>query len=374
MSWTLRWLQVAAAGAVVAAWAVFYVVVITTAPLSYDPVTESAAKVNREFALILAVPAALWVAAARLLVRRWWYRHGIGLAATDPPGRLLAAAVATLPGHRGPWGAAMIAELAEVKGRRARWRFALSTARAALWTPRSGGHLRLPAPAPSLLVTGGVAAAITLTVIFLRRDPTAADYLPPLGAVFLGALLAGCLRIALAPPRSLGTKRLASHIGVGAALVYVVVFLRLVRAVYNPRIEAGIGDPAAVPAAQQQVADLALLWLMFGLAVVCFLVALVAGVIDRSFRSGLQAGIWAAIAILPLAYAVWLHEALRLYPVNGGLLFFGDGAPEGENLGVALLWVLGIPPTLGLPFAALGAALGARITRRARTPATAVLD
>jgi hypothetical protein len=56
MSWTRRRFQIAAVGAVVAAWAVYYVVVVTTAPLSYDPVTESAAKVNREFALLLAVP------------------------------------------------------------------------------------------------------------------------------------------------------------------------------------------------------------------------------------------------------------------------------------------------------------------------------
>jgi hypothetical protein len=190
-----------------------------------------------------------------LLVHHWWSRNGVHLAATDPPGRLLAAVVATLPEHRHQWGAAMTAELAEVQGRQARWRFALSTARAAVWTPRPSGRpvlalvtgmvatlvaaagpavgavvpglgvfavsfvglvgalvvlavarsrpLRLPVPAPTLLVAGGVAAAITLTVIFLRRDPTAANYLPPAGAVFLAAILAGCVWIAVATPRSL---------------------------------------------------------------------------------------------------------------------------------------------------------------------------
>jgi hypothetical protein len=356
-----------------------------------------------------------------LLVHHWWSRNGVHLAATDPPGRLLAAVVATLPEHRHQWGAAMTAELAEVQGRQARWRFALSTARAAVWTPRPSGRpvlalvtgmvvtlvaaagpavgavvpglgvfavsfvglvgalvvlavarsrpLRLPVPAPTLLVAGGVTAAITLTVIFLRRDPTAANYLPPAGAVFLAAILAGCVWIAVATPRSLGTTRLAPHFGVGAALVYVVGLLLLIRAIYDPRIEAGVGDPAAVPAGQQQVGDLALMSLIVGLAVACFFAALAVGLIDRSFRSGLQAGIWAGIAILPLAYVVWLHEALRLYPVNGGMLFFGDGAPEGENLGTALTWVLGIPPALGLPFAAIGAALGAWITGRTVTQA-----
>jgi hypothetical protein len=56
MSQTPRRLLIVTAGAVVAAWAVLYLVVITTAPLSYDPATESAAKVNQEFALLLAVP------------------------------------------------------------------------------------------------------------------------------------------------------------------------------------------------------------------------------------------------------------------------------------------------------------------------------
>jgi hypothetical protein len=204
-----------------------------------------------------------------------------------------------------------------------------------------------------------------VTVIFLRRDPTAADYLSPLGTGFLTAILVGCLWIAVVTSRSLGSKRLAPYVGAGVALVYVAGLLLLIRAAYNPLIEAGVGDPATVPAQRQQLGDLALLWLMGGLAIACFLAGLVVGLIDRSFRSGLLAGIWAGVLILPLAYAVWLHEALRLYPVNGGLLFFGDGAPEGENLGAAPTWVLGIPPALGLPFAAIGAALGARISGRA---------
>ena len=125
----------------------------------------------------------------------------------------------------------MIAELAEVRGRSARWRFALSSARATLWLPPAGGwpvlalvtgvvvasvaavgpavgaavpgltvfavtftglvgamvvlavarsrRPRLPVPAPTVLVVGGVAASIAVTVIFLRREPAAARHLPP---------------------------------------------------------------------------------------------------------------------------------------------------------------------------------------------------
>jgi hypothetical protein len=379
--------------AMVAAWAVLYVVVVTTAPLSYDPATESAAKVNREFALLLALPTALWVTAALTLVDHWWSRTGVRLSAMDPPGRLLAAAVATLPDHRREWGMAMHAELAEVRGRSPRWQFALSGARAALRLPPLGGwpvlalvtgvaaaagaaakpavdaavpglgafavsfvglvgamvvlavarlrRVRLPVPAPTLLVSGGVAAAITMTVTFLHRDPAAARYLPPANAVFLAAVLAGCLWIAVAAPRSLGTNRLAPHLGAAAAVVLVVGQLLLIRASYHPRIE---------PAGRQLLDVLAALWFWSGPAAVFFVPAFAAGWVGRSFRSGLQAGIWAGIASLPLTYALWLHEALRLYAINGGLLWFGDGAPEGENLSAALFWALRFAPLLGLPF------------------------
>ena len=44
----------------------------------------------------------------------------------DGPERLLSSAVTTLPEHRRRWGEAMLAELAQVHGRPAGWRFALS--------------------------------------------------------------------------------------------------------------------------------------------------------------------------------------------------------------------------------------------------------
>ena len=403
MSRARRRLEIATAAAVVAAWAVLYLVVVTTAPLAYDPATESAAKVNREFALLLTIPTALWVTAVLTLVGHWWSRTGIRLFAMDTPGRLLAAAVATLPDDRGEWGLAMHAELAEVHGRPARWRFALSSARAALRLPPLGSwpvlaltsgvaavavvaaglavgaavpglaafavgfvglvgamgvlavarlrRLRLLVPLPALLVIGGVASAIIMTVIFLHRDPAAARYLPPADAVFLAAVLAGCLWIAVAAQRSPGGNQLAPHLGVAAALVLVVGQLLLIRASYDPDI---------VPAGRQVLDALGGLWFWFGPAAVFFVPAFAAGWVGRSFRSGLQAGIWAGIASLPLTYAVWLHEALRLYAIDGGLLWFGDGAPEGENLSAAVFWALRFAPLLGLPFAVIGAAIGAR--------------
>jgi hypothetical protein len=406
-------LELVTAAAVVGAWALLYVVVITTAPLSYDPATESAAKVNREFALLLVVPTALWVTAALTLVNHWWSRTGRRLAEMDPPGRLLAVAVATLPDHRREWGMAMNAELAEVRGRPARWRFALSTARAALRLPPVGGwpllalvtgvvaaagaaagpaveavvpglgvfavslvglvgamvvvavarlrRLRVPVPAPTLLVAAGVATAITMTVSFLLRDPSAARYLPPARAVFLAAVLAGCLGIAVAVPRSLAASRVAPRLGVAAAVILVVGQLLLIRA-------ASVESPIESQT-QQLVDSVAAVWFWLGPVAVFFVPAFAAGWAGRSFRSGLQAGIWAAIASLPLTYALWLLEALRLYAVNGGLLWFGDGAPEGENLAAALFWTLRFAPLLGLPFAVIGAAIGANAARPPAAPA-----
>jgi hypothetical protein len=302
---------------------------------------------------------------------------------------------------------AMTAELAEVGGRSARWRFALSSSRAALWLRPAGGwpllvlvagtaaasvaaagpaaeatapglgvfavsfvglvgamvvlavarwpRVRLPMPAATLVVAGGVAAAITMTVVFLLRDPAASRYLPSDNAAFLAAVLAGCLWIAVAAPRSLGGDRLAPRLGVAAAVILVVGQLLLIRAAADPRI---------TPAGQELVQGLAAWWFWLGPVAVIFVPAIAAGSIGRSFRSGLQAGIWAAIASLPLTYALWLHEALRLYATNGGLLWFGDGAPEGENLSAALFWTLRFAPLLALPFAVVGAEIGANGARR----------
>ena len=122
MSRTRRRLRIVTAGVVVAAWAALYVVVVTAAPLHYDPADESAAGVNREFAVLLAVPTVLWVTAALLVVDHWWRQTGAGVAGLDGPARLLAAAAATLPADRRDWGAAMTAELTQVQDRPARWR------------------------------------------------------------------------------------------------------------------------------------------------------------------------------------------------------------------------------------------------------------
>jgi hypothetical protein len=298
----------------------------------------------------------------------------------------------------------MIAELAEVQGRSARWRFALSSVRAMLWLPPAGGwpvlalvtgvvvaattaagpavgaavpglrgfavtftalvgamvvlavarsrrpRLRLPVPAPTVLVTGGVAASIAVTVVFLRREPAAAEYLPPPAAVYLAAVLAGCLWVALAAPRWPGTGRLAPHLGAAAAAVFAAWFWLANRT-------DGTEPPLPL---------LLALVLVSAPVAVFFVPAFAAGRAGRSFRSGLQAAVWTVTAMIPLTYAIWLPEGLRRHAIDGRLLVDGEVvAPVGANLADALVFCLGIFPVFGLTLAVIGAGLGARTTHRA---------
>ncbi|HYZ03063.1 MAG TPA: hypothetical protein VFA92_16320 [Candidatus Binatia bacterium] len=391
MRWTRRWLQTATTWGIVVAWVAFYAVALVHAdPL---PAVETAVA-------YLVVPPLLWVVAARLVLRHWSSGTGAGMRRMDAPQRLLTAAVAALAERRREWGMAMTAELAWVRGRSARWRFALSSVRAVLLLPPAGGwpalalvtaagvaattaagpaagsavpglqvfaatftgvagamvalcvarsfRPRLPVPAPTLLVTGGVAASITVTVIFLRREPAAAAYLPPAPAAYLAAVLGGCLWIALVAPRMLGTNRLAPHLGAAAAVAFAGWFLLIVRS-------DGTEPPLPL------VLVLAIVLPLAPVAIF-FVPAFAAGRAARSFRSGLQSALWTVIAVVPLTYAVWLPEGLRRHAVDGRSLDGEVVAPVGTNLTGALVFCLGIFPVVALTLGVIGAGLGARRT------------
>jgi hypothetical protein len=319
----------------------------------------------------------------------------------DPPARLLAVAVAALPEHRREWGTAIAAELTYIHGRSARWRFAFSAVRATLSLPPAGGWrmlalvggmavaavaavgpavgtvvpgltvfattftgligamamwtvarslpLRIPVPVPTVLVAAAVAAAITATVVLLRREPAAAQYLPAPAAVYLAVVLAGCLRIAAMPPRSLGTDRLAPHLGVASGFLIAGWFLLLTRL-------DGYEPPAVVVTVLGLVLVSVPIAASLGPAF-----ALVRG--NRSVRAGLSAVIWAVTAMMPLTYAVWLPEALRRHAIDGRTLDGEVVAPVGANLIAALTFCLGIFPLLGLTIGAVGTALGAQRRR-----------
>jgi hypothetical protein len=390
MRWTRSRVRTVATWVVVVVWLVFSAVALATADHPPGPV---AAVVQ------LVAPSLLWVVAVRLMLRHWWSGTGSRPSGTDLPWRLLETAVALLPERRREWGGAMTAELAEVRGRSARWRFALSSARAALWLPPAGGwpvvavtgavmasaaaagpavgaavpgltvftvafvglvgamvvlavagsrRPRLPVPAPTVLVTAGVAASIAATVVFLRREPTAAQYLPPAASVYLAAVLAGCLWVAVAPPRWLGTGRLAPHLGGASAVVFAAWFLLWIRT---------DGTEPPLPLV------LVLAAVLLSVPIAAFFVpAFVAGRSGRSLRSGLQAAVWSVTATIPLTYALWLPEALRRHGIDGRTLDGELVAPVGVNLTDALAFCLGIFPLLGLTLGVVGAGLGARTT------------
>jgi hypothetical protein len=382
MSRTRRRYEIAAAVPVVAVFAALYAwVVPTEGPNRWADMFW--------LAVLFAMPTVLWLFTSSLLVQHWWEGAGARVSTMDTPGQVLAAAVAVLPEPRRRWGEAMLGELAQVPGRSARWRFALSCARAALFLPlhtrrpvlavaaavvvaavaaaytlvgtalsglgffaaifvavvgitvvlaiARARRVRLPVPAATLVVTAAVAGAIAATAFFMAQHPTAAEGLPPARAAILAVALAGCLALAAAPPRRWGSSRLAPHLGVGAAVIFAFGLLAAAR--------GNLGE--LVP----------FLWL-FGPVFTFIVPAFIAAAAARSFRTGVQAGIWTAITVVPLNCALGLLEAARQYDVNGAWTFAGDATTAGFQVGGAIV-ALAVVPMVGFPFAVMGATAGA---------------
>jgi hypothetical protein len=334
----------------------------------------------------------LWLGVSLVLVDCWWKSSGFRLSTMDAPGQVLALTVATLPEPRQRWGEAMLGELAQVQGRAARWRFALSCARAALSLPlltrrpliaiavagvaaaavavahtvvgaavpglgffaagfvaivgvmvvlaiARARPVRPPVPTASVLVAGAVAAAVAALAVFLLQHPTAAEALSPARAAILAIALAGCLWLAAAPPGRSGSSRLARYLGVGAAVVLNLAGLA-----------AGRADVEGLPP----------LVLLFGPMLTFGVAAFIAAAVGRSFHAGVQAGIWTAIMVMPLNWALALFDALHRYAIDGVFRFAGDISTAGFNLGFIFMAFLAIP-TVGFPFAVFGSIFGAAL-------------
>ena len=158
-----------------------------------DPMTV---RTKLDVAIWMAVFAMPWMLAAWLLWRAWWRRAGATVSEMDGPARLLATAAATLPADRREWGAAMTAELTQVRDHAARWRFAAGGARAAVFPPAGDRAAAIAA--------GTIAVASTATATL------AAVKLVPAGRVFAPAfvgLLGGLATLAVARPRRDGRAR-----------------------------------------------------------------------------------------------------------------------------------------------------------------------
>jgi len=366
---------------VVASFATFWVI---AALVNDSPVVGIQYAVSATAAATVALP---WVFAARLLWRAWWSRTGVRLSTMDGPARLLTAAATVLPDHRRVWGTAMTAELAQVVDRRARWRFAASCTRTAVWTPRAG---RLPVVGVGLLIAGAMIVlgltvramlpamgsfAVCFSVLVgalalatavrspgLRR-PAPGLWLAVAGLVAVGGCIAAtayavsehpglvmpwatagylalaltfCLWIALAAPRAVAPARLARPVALGAAVV----------------LGAGV-----LAEARLSSEGLLASFFLLPLAVV-FVASAAVTVVGRSFRAGVQTAVWVTMLGVLTVFAVGLLEALRRFQIDAALILDAEaGTTFDENL-VSLTFMLAVLPLWWLPFGVLGAAFG----------------
>ncbi|HYY81026.1 MAG TPA: hypothetical protein VFD04_17870, partial [Actinomycetes bacterium] len=206
-----------------------------------------------------------------------------------------------------------------------------------------------PGPAIAGLGLAGVAACLAFTVYYLAEHPTYDDgltvSLPPLTALVLAVALAGCLWLAMRPPRWLLPDRHARRFGLGMAIALVTGF------VLNARL-AQSGVMAYLPG---------------GPILVVLTGSAAAAAVGRSFRSGLWACAWATLLSAPLLIAAWLVEALRWHRLGRGMLLDGDGPlAVGANLRDAVWWSLVFLVLWALPLGVLGAAVGSAPARRRR--------
>ena len=359
-----------------------------------------------ELVVLCLVLSAPWMVTAWLLWWAWRTEAASSSTTMDPPARLLAMAIATLPEGRRDWGAAMVAELAQVRDHSGRWRFAVGCARVAIFPPRSnrspvavaaalgGGAVILagftvgeafpplrvfamtfvtligaaavvtvarsrpltrPTSGPLVVAAGiiGVASCIAATWYLIDQYPTAALHLHPPGAIFLATLLAGALWLVVAAPRALTGDRLARHIAVAVALVLGLGLLQSSRSDLRGSAE-GIWE------------------YMFSWPILAiFATAVTVAALRRSIWAGIQATVWTALLASLAFFAIAVAEAVRWYRTTTGLILAGDAVPlnaVGENI-QNFSWFLVLFPLFWTPFGVIGAAIGraarARLSRAA---------
>lgn len=91
----------------------------------------------------------------------------MGTSVADLPRLLLTIAVRRMPIERDEWGAAMMAELAQLQNPFTRWRFALGCTCVALFPPRKGGLLQtiMKHQIGSIVTNLGAAALVGLILV-----------------------------------------------------------------------------------------------------------------------------------------------------------------------------------------------------------------
>jgi hypothetical protein len=343
-------------------------------------------------------------------------------AGHDRARSLLTLAVRLLPPDRRDWGQAMLAELDQLQGAAARWRFVLGCVRVVLAPPRAE-------PAPGLAVRavimgGAVGVGMGISLV----SPALQVF-----AVLFAVLLAGCAWLALLRSRTAGAARpgpgrilravllLGVAGGVGVVLYGVerypgavgdpwdpvLVLLSVVLAtmlsgyvwlaLVPPRaatshivvvrrygLVGGLligGLPLAGSAAAEFGYGKPLTgWSWLAAAVAAVAGGAMAARFSGAARAGLQAGLWAGLVgaliflVVGMSATYAAAAAGRLIPTDAYTIraFQHSGLPDlttyvvGDDLGGSIMLLMWIP-VLSVAFGALGGALGA--SRPRRTPA-----
>jgi hypothetical protein len=167
----------------------------------------------------------------------------------------------------------------------------------------------------------------------------------------LAVVLAGCVWLAVTPPRWLAGDRHGRRFGVAMALVLAAGF------VVSSRLALRGVDGL----------DGGMMGYLFLAPPAVVLIGSAAAAAGRSLRSGLAAAAWATVLGWPLVVVAWLAEAPHWYRQVGGLLLDAEGGVGmGVNLGDAVWWTLMVPALWALPLGVIGAAAGSARARRRR--------
>lgn len=274
----------------------------------------------------------------------------------DRPAALLSLAVRGLPDADEDWGRAMCSELDYVHGSRARWRFSLGCARAAI-SIQASAAIRRPAPGATpirTVVFGGIAAALALVAYGLVLYPnlwSASGLWPSLAGFVAVMAVYGAVTLALSastrPNEGLARRYgLGGGLAIGAAWFIVLSPTALLKTwVALPLVVALLG-PACIAA--------------------------LAGRAARDAKAATHAALWSGIVGGLVVFVVWVSAAYLRdgRPYDAGLVrdFRTSGAHDlatyavSDDLGSALVLLL-LVPTVAL---ALGSLVGLVTARPAR--------
>lgn len=206
---------------------------------------------------------------------------------SDLPSQIVAGATRLLHRDRREWGAAMAAELAAIRDGPARWRFALSCARAALFAPLPP-DARAPGVAVTVMFVAGIAGCLAATAYVLTTWPHAAGDISRATSVWFAASLVAYLWIALRPPGALVAHPEAARRGVAVGFALFLV---------------GGAGRTVIDAALPPDGDLAIgLFLTVTVVGTLTTTAFLVARRERSLGAGVTASLWVGLVCSMLAF------------------------------------------------------------------------